>query len=109
KSTLLHILGTLDKADAGDVQMNGVVIGHLSDKTVLPVSWTKRLLNLALDSIFIGFLSNYVMILLGIRQSFFDTLTFVSWSPFFVTSATTVVYYTISESMTGRSPAKYIT
>lgn len=32
KSTLLHILGTLDKADAGDVVMNGVNIHQLSSK-----------------------------------------------------------------------------
>lgn len=32
KSTLVHILGTLDKADAGDVVMNGVNIHQLSSK-----------------------------------------------------------------------------
>lgn len=32
KSTLLHILGTLDKADAGDVIMNGENINKLSGK-----------------------------------------------------------------------------
>lgn len=32
KSTLLHILGTLDKADAGDVQMNGENITGLQGK-----------------------------------------------------------------------------
>jgi lipoprotein-releasing system ATP-binding protein len=32
KSTLLHILGTLDKADMGDVSMNNTVINSLSGK-----------------------------------------------------------------------------
>ncbi len=32
KSTLLHILGTLDKADMGEVLMNDTVIGSLSGK-----------------------------------------------------------------------------
>jgi lipoprotein-releasing system ATP-binding protein len=32
KSTLLHILGTLDKADMGEVMMNDTVIGSLSGK-----------------------------------------------------------------------------
>ena len=32
KSTLLHILGTLDKADAGDISMNGSSIGSMSGK-----------------------------------------------------------------------------
>jgi lipoprotein-releasing system ATP-binding protein len=32
KSTLLHILGTLDKADAGDVFLNETLLGKLSDK-----------------------------------------------------------------------------
>jgi lipoprotein-releasing system ATP-binding protein len=32
KSTLLHILGTLDKADMGEVMMNNTVIGSLSGK-----------------------------------------------------------------------------
>jgi lipoprotein-releasing system ATP-binding protein len=32
KSTLLHILGTLDKADAGEVSMNNSVISSLSGK-----------------------------------------------------------------------------
>jgi lipoprotein-releasing system ATP-binding protein len=32
KSTLLHILGTLDKADMGEVIMNGTAIGSLSGK-----------------------------------------------------------------------------
>ena len=32
KSTLLHILGTLDKADMGEVSMNNVIINSLSGK-----------------------------------------------------------------------------
>ena len=32
KSTLLHILGTLDKADAGDISMNGSSIGSMKGK-----------------------------------------------------------------------------
>jgi lipoprotein-releasing system ATP-binding protein len=32
KSTLLHILGTLDKADMGEVAMNNIAIGSLSGK-----------------------------------------------------------------------------
>jgi len=32
KSTLLHILGTLDKADMGEVNMNGIMINSLSSK-----------------------------------------------------------------------------
>lgn len=32
KSTLLHILGTLDKADMGEVNMNGTAISSLSSK-----------------------------------------------------------------------------
>jgi lipoprotein-releasing system ATP-binding protein len=32
KSTLLHILGTLDKADRGDIRMNDVIINSLSLK-----------------------------------------------------------------------------
>ena len=32
KSTLLHILGTLDKADMGEVSMNNVSINSLSGK-----------------------------------------------------------------------------
>ena len=31
KSTLLHILGTLDKADEGEVRMNGERIGEISE------------------------------------------------------------------------------
>ena len=31
KSTLLHIIGTLDKADSGDVQIDGESVMHLSD------------------------------------------------------------------------------
>src|SRR5574337_107785 len=32
KSTLLHILGTLDKADMGDILMNGTVLNVLEGK-----------------------------------------------------------------------------
>jgi lipoprotein-releasing system ATP-binding protein len=32
KSTLLHILGTLDKADSGEIELNGTVISKLSAK-----------------------------------------------------------------------------
>ncbi len=32
KSTLLHILGTLDKADTGDVSVNGTSVGDLSPR-----------------------------------------------------------------------------
>lgn len=32
KSTLLHILGTLDKADTGEVSMNNTIINSLSGK-----------------------------------------------------------------------------
>ncbi len=32
KSTLLHILGTLDKADAGNLKLNGIEIQGLSDR-----------------------------------------------------------------------------
>lgn len=32
KSTLLHLLGTLDKADEGEILLNGVDLGKLSDK-----------------------------------------------------------------------------
>jgi lipoprotein-releasing system ATP-binding protein len=32
KSTLLHILGTLDKADVGEVSMNNIIINSLSGK-----------------------------------------------------------------------------
>ncbi|MBC8051837.1 MAG: ABC transporter ATP-binding protein [Sphingobacteriaceae bacterium] len=34
KSTLLHIIGTLDKADKGDVIINGIAISRLSQKNL---------------------------------------------------------------------------
>lgn len=34
KSTLLHILGTLDKADAGQVSINGTAISGMGDKSL---------------------------------------------------------------------------
>jgi lipoprotein-releasing system ATP-binding protein len=34
KSTLLHILGTLDKADAGNLELNGIEIQGLSDRKI---------------------------------------------------------------------------
>jgi lipoprotein-releasing system ATP-binding protein len=32
KSTLLHLIGTLDKADSGNVEVNGIEVVNLSDK-----------------------------------------------------------------------------
>ena len=109
KSTLLHILGTLDKADAGDVKISGVRIGNTSNQVIPPVSWIKRLCNYALDSILIGFLANGLMILLGLKQSFLEISGLYSWTMVLYTFITIFVYYTFLEGLTGRSFAKYIT
>lgn len=109
KSTLLHILGTLDKADAGEVEMNGTMISHLSDRNIMAASWKKRLLNFILDSIFIGLLTNAALVIAGEKQSFTDTTVLFSWPSLAYSVATTLIYYIILEGITGRSIAKYIT
>ena len=34
KSTLLHIIGTLDRADSGDILLNGIQVRELSDRKI---------------------------------------------------------------------------
>ena len=109
KSTLLHILGTLDKADMGDIEINGVKIGQLSENNIMPILWKKRLFNFVLDSIFIGLIANSVMVFSGVKQSFFEAAGLFSWIQVLYNSLTIIVYYTLLEGLTGRTIAKYIT
>jgi len=109
KSTLLHILGTLDKADMGEVKLNGVQLSSHSDQKLVPVLWPKRLLNFLADSIFIGLFSYLVFQVLEIKSetSFFERITSVP--NIIVNLITTFIYYTLFEGFTGRTIGKFIT
>ena len=110
KSTLLHILGTLDKADFGEVEMNGTVIRQLS-RNIFPVRWEKRLLNLVIDSIVTGFLASIIMIFLGVRPSpsDLDKLSSGIWINLAVSYGVFFIYYALLEGITGRTIGKYVT
>lgn len=108
KSTLLHILGTLDKADMGAVEFNGVPIRVMNQSNIQPAKWSLRLVNFLLDSVIIGLLVGFLMLLFG-DESLLNT----SWPypdmVYLYTASTTILYYTLMEGLTGRTIAKYIT
>ena len=109
KSTLLHILGTLDKADMGEVDINGVRAGNTCNQIIPSISWIKRFFNYILDSVFIGFLAYGIVILSGSDIPFYGAFRGFSWIALLYTFITTIVYYTLSEGLMGRTFAKYIT
>lgn len=108
KSTLLHILGTLDRADKGAVEFSGVRIDSKPDVEIMPSAWWKRLLNLIIDAIIIGIITNtFFLFYLG-RIPLANEY---SGSIFLNVAALVcyLVYYTILEGFTGRTVAKFIT
>ncbi len=109
KSTLLHILGTLDKADTGEVKITGAKISTLSDQNFAPVQWWKRATNLLIDSIFIGSLAMSLMMLFGEIQSVYDAAGVITWTTILYHSVSIIIYYTLLEGLTGRTLSKYIT
>jgi ABC-type lipoprotein export system ATPase subunit len=109
KSTLLHILGTLDKADNGSLEVSGVRIEHLSEQNFIPALWWKRLFNFALDSIFIGFLANSLMVLFNGKPYLFENNGIFSGINILYSSIWCFIYYSIFEGLTGRTIGKYIT
>jgi lipoprotein-releasing system ATP-binding protein len=108
KSTLLHILGTLDRADKGTVEFSGVRIDSKPDVEIRPSSWWKRLLNLVIDAIVIGTITNtFFLFYFG----HIPLMSEYSGSIFLNVAAIIcyLLYYAVMEGFTGRTVAKFIT
>ncbi|MET0392302.1 MAG: ATP-binding cassette domain-containing protein [Chitinophagaceae bacterium] len=89
--------------------MNGVKIENTVDPAVVPVSWKKRLLNYVIDSFLIGMIGWVV-------TGFFEERIAASASPnmyaayiITISSAVLLVYYSLWEGLTGRTPGKFVT
>lgn len=108
KSTLLHILGTLDKADTGYVEMNGVKVENLVNKEIRPVAWWIRAVNFIIDSTVVGLLARGTIFFLGSRFLPDDPDMYGAYNVL-VVSLVSIIYYTLWEGLTGRTPGKYIT
>jgi lipoprotein-releasing system ATP-binding protein len=108
KSTLLHILGTLDRADKGTVEFSGVRIDSKPGVEIRSAAWWKRLLNLIIDAIIIGIITNtFFLLYLGripLMNEYSGSI-FLNVTPV----VCYLVYYTLMEGFTGRSLAKFIT
>lgn len=107
KSTLLHILGTLDYPDAGYIEVSGTKIEYQPKLSLIPAAWYKRVINVLADNILIGLigwgLSPVLFLLIDP-----DTVETYSWPVFLYLVTITLVYYTLFEYLTGRTPGKYI-
>ena len=106
KSTLLHILGTLDRADLGQLQIKGVGISSRTEIDLQPAIWWKRLINLLIDLVIV------ISILAGVTILFFGHLPEepVKVLPLFYSGALLFfLYYFLMESLTGRTLGKYLT
>ena len=115
KSTLLHILGTLDYPDAGHIEVSGRKIEFQQHPGLRPAPWWKRLLNVVIDLFFIAAVA-YAVIQLILRMlpmdqalEFHALMTSFSWQAFAIHAAVSLVFYTLMEGLTGRTPGKYIT
>jgi lipoprotein-releasing system ATP-binding protein len=108
KSTLLHILGTLDRSDKGVVEFGGVRIESKPDVDIKPAVWWKRLLNLVIDSLIVGGISNLFFFL---YMGHIPLVNEYSGSLFLNLSVLLfyLAYYTLMEGFTGRTVSKFIT
>ena len=108
KSTLLHILGTLDKADSGYIELEGVRIENLTNKELVPVSWSRRALNSIIDSIVITLLT---LLFLKIFNFQYESLFAGTFALTYILLPVIIpfVYYTLFESFNGKTIGKYIT
>jgi lipoprotein-releasing system ATP-binding protein len=116
KSTLLHILGTLDYPDAGYIEANGVKIEYQPKIKLEPAAWWKRVFNIILDLHFISILSYFIaFIFFNQLVSYYKDLPLSAiffgypWQVYLFSFGMTILYYTLFEILTGRTPAKYIT
>lgn len=109
KSTLLHILGTLDKADQGYVEMNGVRIENLADPDIQPASWQKRLVNYLADSAIIGGIGWLCFIPFRDRVAAMNNPWAYAGAILLIVLPVLLVYYSLWEGLTGRTPGKYLT
>jgi lipoprotein-releasing system ATP-binding protein len=108
KSTLLHILGTLDRADKGIVEFGGVRIESKPEMDVKPSIWWKRILNLIIDSIIVGTISNLIFYFylghIPLLNEYSGSL-FLDITPVVCYLA----YYSLMEGFTGRTVGKFVT
>src|SRR5688572_16262968 len=115
KSTLLHILGTLDHPDQGHIEAGGIKIEYQPKLQLYAASWWKRALNYILDQLLIAVITyGIVSVFSLVPENYIQDLTedlprAYSWKVFLVHLLVYVLYYTLLEGLTGRSPAKYIT
>ena len=105
KSTLLHLLGMLDKSDAGYMEINGVRIESGPEKKLEPVAWWKRVSNYALDSLILGTII-YCLNTIGFTIS---SDNFFDWPYLLRVFLVIFLYYSLLEGLTGKTIAKFIT
>ncbi|HTD92837.1 MAG TPA: ATP-binding cassette domain-containing protein [Chitinophagaceae bacterium] len=109
KSTLLHILGTLDYPDMGHIEVSGTKIEYQPKVILRPAAWWKRGLNLLLDLLILGAIG-WALAPAFLSVTGIDILADGTWWQQYIYSAVIVLlYYTLFEYLTGRSPAKFIT
>ena len=108
KSTLLHILGTLDEADEGNLEIDDVRISNKLKLRLIPAMFWRRMINLTLDSLFIGLINRAVLYyeggkILDVKSEYYFLYTLILSVVLFL------LYYFLLEGLTGRTIAKYIT
>jgi ABC-type lipoprotein export system ATPase subunit len=118
KTTLLQILGTLDRADNGNLQINGEEIGSLQKREVTPAHWSLRFLNRLLDHYIIYPALFYVAFMFLIHPAFEEILAdeekYDAYGHYYyIVNAITIILLHFSvyfiEFISGRSIAKFIT
>ncbi|MGZ8561933.1 MAG: ATP-binding cassette domain-containing protein [Flavisolibacter sp.] len=108
KSTLLHILGTLDAADHGIVDISGVRIESRPQVAVRPASWWKRLVHLVVDLALVSLFANLLFYFLLESFPALEDYSGIAWLAL-LTILIHFIYFTVTETWLGRSPAKFLT
>ena len=113
KSTLLHILGTLDHPDAGYTDVSGVRIEYQPRIRQVPAQWYQRLLHFLIDNVVIFFLVTGLLMIIPLPVEYDRGISWkdnpFSWTILLVYVSTYILYYTIMETLTGRTLAKFLT
>ena len=115
KSTLLHILGTLDQPDSGFIEASGVKIEYQPQVKLIPAPWWKRFINVLIDLIICSTVIYFLVKAFGLLPGYYggmDLLTSMgsySWEVYLLNFVVFLVYYTLFETFTGRTPGKFVT
>ena len=108
KTTLLQILGTLEKADGGELSVNNVELDTLQHLTIQPAVWYRRLLNGIIDTGIIAGLTGLIFLLvsplLNIPENPFRVISVPSVTFFMIYN----LYYFLFEYFALRTPGKFI-